>query len=189
MQQSLIVPTPATNSYQVSDAIAFLKSLPSGFVRGIATSPPYNKGFNGRGGANSNWPRSKLMENNYDLHDDNLPLAMYVAWQRQFLDEAVRVVGDDGVVLYNIGRRIKELSEDRREAIVAGFPVRQTIIWNRGSSNNQGGRVPSIFPPLYELIYVIAGKNWRLPTRYLGEPLPPLHIIPHKPTRGGRHGA
>ena len=74
-----------------------------------------------------------------------------------------------GVVLYNIGRTIRNLGEDRRQRIVDGFPVRQTIIWNRGSSNNQGGRRPSILPPIYELIYIIAGRDWRLPQRYLPE--------------------
>ena len=160
---------PLPKSYSVGDAIEFLDGLPQGFLRGVATSPPYNKGFKGRGGANSNWPRSKLMESDYALHNDNLPHAVYVDWQRRFLSAALRVVGEDGVVLYNIGRRIKNLSEDRREDIVGGFDVRQTIIWNRGSSNNQGGRVPSIFPPIYELVYVIAGKHWRLPTPWRDE--------------------
>ena len=73
------------------------------------------------------------------------------------------------MILYNIGRKIKNLHEDRREQIVAGFPVRQLIIWNRGSSNNQGGKRPTILPPIYEMIYIIAGKNWRLPSAYLAE--------------------
>ena len=169
--QSLLFDVPAKNSYSIGDAIQFLRSMPPGYLSGVATSPPYNKGFKGRGknGANSNWPRSKLMEGDYALHDDNLPPHVYVQWQRDLLDAAIRAVGDHGVVLYNIGRRLKNLSEDRREEIVAGFPVRQTIIWNRGSSNNQGGRVPSIFPPIYELIYIITGKDWRLPARWLDE--------------------
>ena len=162
---------PLPNSYAVGDAIQFLDALPDGTVKGVVTSPPYNKAFKGRGknGANSNWPRSKLMESDYALHNDNLPHDVYVEWQRDFLRAALRAVGSDGVVLYNIGRRIKNLTEDRRQAIVEGFPVRQTVIWNRGSSNNQGGRVPSIFPPIYELIYIIAGTDWRLPGRWLSE--------------------
>ena len=171
LEQTLSLNIPEANSYTISDATLFLKSMPSGLLRGVATSPPYNKSFKGRGknGAKSNWPKSKLMEDDYTLHNDNLPEDVYVQWQRDFLDAALQAVGDCGVVLYNIGRRIKDLSEDRRQDIVSGFPVRQTIIWNRGSSNNQGGRVPSIFPPIYELIYVISGKDWRLPARWLPE--------------------
>ena len=78
-------------------------------------------------------------------------------------------VGDDGVILYNIGRKIKNLHEDRRQRIVEGFPLRQVVIWNRGSTHNQGGKRPTILPPIYELIYIIAGKNWRLPERFLSE--------------------
>ena len=98
-----------------------------------------------------------------------MPPADYILWQRAFLQEALRLVGEDGVILYNIGRQIANLGENRRQAIVEGFPVRQTIIWNRGSSNNQGGKVPTIFPPIYELVYLIAGRRWRLPQRWLGE--------------------
>ena len=163
---------PPPNSYRVRDVIKYLESMPPGLVKGIATSPPYNKNFNGRGKnghAVTNWRGSKLMSHNYAEYDDNLPEKQYVDWQRSFLCAALHAVGDDGVVLYNIGRRIKNLTEDRRQAIIDGFPVRQTIIWNRGSSNNQGGKKPSIFPPIYELIYVIAGSRWRLPDRWISE--------------------
>jgi len=68
-------------------------------------------------------------------------------------------IRDDGVILYNIGRKIKNLQEDRRERIIESFPVRQIIIWNRGSTHNQGGKRPSMLPPIDELIHVIAGKN------------------------------
>ncbi len=158
------------NTYSVSDAIDFLKRLKGLGVKGIATSPPYNKAFNGRGKKpGSNWKNSKLMADNYSHFEDNLPEDQYVAWQRTMLHAALECIGDDGVILYNIGRKIKNLREDRRERIVEGFPIRQTIIWNRGSSHNQGGKRPSILPPIYELIYLIAGKNWRLPEKYLQE--------------------
>ena len=157
------------NQFVVGDAIDFLTAI-RGEVAGIATSPPYNKSFNGRGRKpGSNWKNSKLMADNYTHYDDNLPEDDYIEWQRALLAAAVECVGDDGVVLYNIGRRIKNLREDRRERIVDGLPVRQTVIWNRGSSHNQGGKRPSILPPIYELIYIIAGKNWRLPVKYISE--------------------
>lgn len=162
---------PKKNQYYVQDAIEFIESLPAGSIDGIATSPPYNKGFRGRGkkGGQTNWSSSKLMADNYEGHDDNMPPDQYVAWQRCFLEASLEAVGDGGVILYNIGRHIKNLHEDRRQDIVEGFPVRQTIVWNRKSSNNQGGKRPSILPPIYELIYVIAGSEWRLPEQWLGE--------------------
>lgn len=158
------------NSYTIDDAISFLKRIKHKQVSGIATSPPYNKAFNGRGKKpGSNWKSSKLMADNYSHFDDNLPEDQYVDWQRSVLTAALDCVGDEGVILYNIGRKIKNLYEDRRERIVEGFPVRQVIIWNRGSTHNQGGKRPSILPPIYELVYVIAGDKWRLPKKYLSE--------------------
>ncbi len=163
------VSTITLNTYHTKDAIEFMQQYDVGSVKGIATSPPYNKQFRHRGGKCSNWPNSKLMADNYDQYTDDMTHDEYVQWQRDFLSEALRLVGDDGVILYNIGRRIKNLEENRRQEIIEGFPVRQTIIWNRGSSNNQGGKHPTIFPPIYELIYVIAGKDWRLPKKHLKE--------------------
>lgn len=158
------------SEYQVGDAIRFLKALRGKGIAGVATSPPYNKAFNGRGkSGGSNWNASKLMRENYTHYEDNMPDSEYIRWQRSFLQAAIDCVGDDGVVLYNIGRKIKRLGEDRRQCIVEGFPVRQLVIWNRGSSHNQGGKRPTILPPIYEMIYIIAGKNWRLPEKYLSE--------------------
>lgn len=156
------------STYSVGDAILFLEALKNTGIKGVVTSPPYNKAFMSRGkSGGSNWNGSKLMRENYTHYEDNLPEGEYVAWQRRFLTAAVDCVGEDGVVVYNIGRKIKNLREDRREEILRGFPVRQTIIWNRGSSNNQGGKRPTIMPPTYELIYLIAGDKWRLPVKYL----------------------
>ena len=152
------------NSYTIGDAITFLERIKQMEIAGVVTSPPYNKAFRGRGKKpGSNWKNSKLMADNYSHFDDNMPEDEYVEWQRSFLSAALDCIGDKGVILYNIGRKIKHLHEDRRERIVAGFPVRQVIIWN------QGGKRPSILPPIYELIYVIAGKHWRLPKKYLSE--------------------
>ena len=156
--------------YCIGDAISFVKRLRGKGIAGIATSPPYNKAFNGRGRKpGSNWKNSKLMANNYSHFEDNMPEEDYIHWQRSFLESALECVGSDGVVLYNIGRKIKNLKEDRRERIIQGFPVRQSIIWNRGSTHNQGGKRPSMLPPIYELIYVIAGENWRPPPFYIHE--------------------
>ncbi len=158
------------NRYFVGDAIAFLKKIQGQGISGIAMSPPYNKAFNGRGRKpGSNWKNSKLMADNYSHFEDNLPENEYIEWQKAVLQASLDCVGEDGVVLYNIGRKIKNLEEDRRERIVAGFPVRQTVIWNRGSTHNQGGKKPSMLPPIYELIYIIAGRNWRLPLKYVTE--------------------
>ena len=110
-----------------------------------------------------------MITEQYADYDDDMTHEAYVDWQREFLTAAVKLVGDDGVILYNIGRRIHELQEDHRQDIIEGFPIRQTVIWNRKSTNNHGGVRPTFFPPIYELIYIIAGKNWKLPKTHLAE--------------------
>ncbi|MCY4234685.1 MAG: hypothetical protein OXE59_13225 [Bacteroidetes bacterium] len=163
------------NTYSVGDAVDFLKQIKGMGVRGITTFPPYSKAFNGRGKKpGSNWKNSELMSDNYSHFEDNLPEIEYIDWQREMISVALECVGDNGVVLYNIGRKIKNLFEDRRNKIIDGFPVGQTVIWNRGSSHNQGGKRPTILPPIYELIYVIAGDKWSCQENmflkcYLGE--------------------
>lgn len=164
------IPRTQLDTYSVGDAIDFLKKITGLGVKEIATSPPYNKAFNGRDKKpGSNWKNSALMADNYSHFKDNLPEDEYIEWQKSMLSAALECVGDDGVILYNIGRKIKNLHEDRRGRILDGFSVRQTIIWNRGSSHNQGGKHPTILPPIYELIYVIAGKNWRFPEKHVSE--------------------
>lgn len=162
--------TPRINSYTTDDAVNFLRRIKHKGVRGIVTSPPYNKAFNGRGRKpGSNWKNSKLMADNYSHFEDNLPEKEYVAWQREVLHAAMECIDDEGVILYNMGRKLKDGGENQRECIVNGFPVRQVVIWNRGSTHNHGGKRPTRLPAIYELIYVIAGKNWKLPEKYLAE--------------------
>ena len=61
------------NSYTVDDAVSFLQRIKHKGVSGIATSPPYNKAFSGRGKKpGSNWKNSKLMADNYSHFDDIL---------------------------------------------------------------------------------------------------------------------
>ena len=104
--------------YKVMDAFEYMRSFKTGTISGVITSPPYNKRFKHRGGKCSNWASSKLMADNYAQYNDDMEPEQYVAWQRQFLTEALRLVGDEGVILYNIGRHIKNLKEDRRQDII-----------------------------------------------------------------------
>lgn len=176
--------------YLIGDAVEFTDSLEGLGIAGIVTSPPYNKAFRNRKPHPSDrWQASRLMAGNYSHYDDDMPEEDYISWQRRFLESSMNAVGDGGVVLYNTGRRIKNLEESRRQEIVEGFPVRQTIIWDRGSSLNQGGAKPSMFPPCYELIYMIAGKNWRLPEDGLAEFRKWGDVWHIPPERGNPHPA
>lgn len=81
----------------------------------------------GRGGK---WSNAELL-NGYANYNDNLPHEEYTQWQRRCLGAMMKVLRDDGVIFYNHKWRVQGgLLQDRND-IVAGFPVRQIIIWKR----------------------------------------------------------
>ena len=131
-------------------------------VQLVVTSPPYNiKNSTGNGLKNAKggkWPQAALI-GGYTDHDDCMPHAEYVAWQRECLSEMMRLLRSDGAIFYNHKWRVQGgLLQDRAD-IMAGFPVRQIIIWKRaGGINFNSG----YFLPNYEVIYLIAQPRFRL---------------------------
>ena len=139
-----------------------MRGLPAASVRLIVTSPPYNiKNSTGNGLKNGNggkWPKAALQDG-YADHNDCLPHAEYVAWQRTCLGEMLRLLRPDGAIFYNHKWRVQNgLLQDRSD-IVQGFPVRQIIIWERAGGINFN---PGYFLPNYEVIYLIAKPDFKL---------------------------
>jgi len=144
------------------DCIKLMDKLPAESIGVIITSPPYNiKNSTGNGlknGSGGKWPKAALLKG-YAKHDDNMSYDKYVAWQRRCLDAMMRVLRPDGVIFYNHKWRVQNgLWQDRTE-IVAGFPVRQIIIWKRKGGINFN---PGYFLPTYEVIYMIANPDFKL---------------------------
>ena len=144
------------------DCLEVMKSLPSESVRMVVTSPPYNiKNSSGNGlknGSSGKWPKAALQDG-YAEHDDCMPHEEYVAWQRRCLDEMMRLLQPNGAIFYNHKWRVQNgLLQDRSD-IVAGFPVRQIVIWQRAGGINFN---PGYFLPNYEVIYLIAKPQFRL---------------------------
>jgi site-specific DNA-methyltransferase (adenine-specific) len=148
----------------VGDAVEVMKSLPDESFGLIFTSPPYNlRNTSGGGVKNAGkggaWLNAPLQKDGYSKHDDQMPHAEYVKWQRAVLTEGMRLLTPDGAFFYNHKWRVqKGLIQDRAD-IVDGFPVRQIIIWNRGSGFNFNHK---FFCPTYEVIYVIAKFDFKL---------------------------
>jgi modification methylase len=88
-----------------------------------------------------------------------MPYEEYVKWQRECLTEMFRLLKNDGAIFYNHKWRVQDgLLQDRQD-IVAGFPIRQIIIWRRkGGINFNAG----YFLPTYEVIYMIAKPDFKL---------------------------
>jgi modification methylase len=109
----------------------------------------------GRGGK---WANAALV-NGYHNYDDCMPHDKYVKWQRECLEQMMRVINDQGAIFYNHKWRVQNSLLQDRQDIVSGFPVRQIIIWRRkGGINFNAG----YFLPTYEVIYLIAKKDFKL---------------------------
>lgn len=144
------------------DAVEMMNQMPALSVDLVVTSPPYNlKQSTGNGmknGSGGKWPKAALIEG-YEEHQDCMPHEDYVKWQRECLKAMLRLIKDDGAIFYNHKWRVQGgLIQDRRD-IVEGFPVRQIIIWKRKGGINFN---PGYFLPTYEVIYLIAKRDFRL---------------------------
>lgn len=150
------------NKIICGDCLTVMKQLPDKCVDLVITSPPYNlKNSTGNGmkdGRGGKWSNAALIKG-YATYDDNMPYDEYCRWQRDCLNEMMRLLKEDGAVFYNHKWRVQDgLIQDRRE-IISDFPVRQIIIWKRkGGINFNAG----YFLPTYEVIYLIAKKKFKL---------------------------
>jgi len=153
---------PADGALLQGDCLEVMKRLPSASIKAVVTSPPYNlrnsSGNGMRDGRGGKWEQAALLRG-YATHLDAMPHAAYVGWQRRCLAEMMRLLRPDGAIFYNHKWRVqKGLLQDRQD-IVAGFPVRQVIIWHRSGGINFN---PGYYLPNYEVIYLIAKKDFTL---------------------------
>ncbi len=150
------------NQIICGDVLSELKKLPDGSVDLIVTSPPYNlKNSTGNGmknGSKGKWANAALQKG-YTHHSDNMPHKEYVEWQRNCLDEMMRIIPEDGAIFYNHKWRVQGGTLQDRQDIVGDFPVRQIIIWRRKGGFNFN---PGYFLPTYEVIYLIAKPKFKL---------------------------
>jgi modification methylase len=164
-----VFPNDYVNRVVCGDALDLMRAMPDESVDLVVTSPPYNlKNSTGNGmkdGRGGKWERAAL-KNGYSHHGDCMPHDEYVAWQRACLVEMMRLIPEDGAIFYNHKWRVQNgLLQDRAD-IVAGFPVRQIIIWRRKGGINFN---PGYFLPTYEVIYLIAKPRFRLGPKRGGE--------------------
>jgi len=162
MTRKRFFPDDFTNKLINGDCISIMKEMPDKCLDLVVTSPPYNlKNSTGNGmkdGRGGKWKNAALV-NGYSHHDDNMPHDEYAKWQRDCLAEMFRLLKPNGAIFYNHKWRVQDgLLQDRQD-IVAGFPVRQIIIWRRKGGINFN---PGYFLPTYEVIYLIAKPEFRL---------------------------
>ena len=159
------------------DALSVLKTFPSESVDLVVTSPPYNlndgnnryyyklkrfrNGIEKRGcyPVNGMDYVKDFSFNGYAEHDNGMPYADYVKWQRACLKQMLRLIKPDGTIFYNHKWRIQNGLLNDRSDIMKGFPVRQIIIWDKGGSVNFND---TYFLPSFEVIYMITKGGFKL---------------------------
>jgi modification methylase len=160
--QTFTFPNDFIDQFICGNAVDVMKQIPDQSVDLVVTSPPYNlKNSTGNGmkdGRGGKWSNAALV-NGYANYNDHMPHDDYVLWQRACLTEMLRIIPENGAIFYNHKWRVQAgLLQDRQD-VVAGFPVRQIIIWKRKGGINFN---PGYFLPTYEVIYLIAKPKFIL---------------------------
>lgn len=125
----------------------------------VLTSPPYNLNGDGNSSAGTYF---KALEAGYDEHQDNMPHADYVAWQRKVVAMCWETLADDGAIYYQHKPRVGGSCAKLPLELNPGLPLRQVIIWDRGSGFN---RQFTYYVPSHEWIMVLAKPAFRITTR------------------------
>ena len=134
------------------DCLATLSKIEDNIIDLIITSPPYNKGY---------WATNKVHPNNrkpkpidYGLFKDDMSPDEYERWQREIIEECIRVIKPKGSIWYN---HMDILSRNRciHPTYVWDYPVKQMIVWSKVSTPNLANY---FFSPTTEYLYWI-GKE------------------------------
>ena len=126
----------------------------------VLTSPPYN--LNGDGNQSGGTYFRNLSEG-YASHPDDMPHAEYVRWQNDVLRLLWATLTDAGAIYYNHKPRVGGARVRLPlELVPHEMPVRQVIIWDRGSGFN---RQFTYYVPSHEWVLLIAKPAFRTNTR------------------------
>lgn len=145
----------------------------------VFTSPPYNLGTTAAG--SGGFPGKKLghysnasrlgkrggmgkwsggaLAHGYGSHDDAMPHAEYVEWQREILRLLWAQLSDSGAIFYNHKVRILNGLAVTPLEFNPGLPLRQIIIWARSGGVNFS---PVFYLPTHEWIVLYCKPDFRL---------------------------
>jgi len=145
------------------DCLEVMKTMRSGSVDLVVTSPPYNLSLSKRRGMkksakSSNWHNAKLADG-YGSYDDALPHDEYIAWMREVLRESWRLLSNDGAIFMNHKPRIQKGTLWTPHVLNPDLPLRQIAIWDRGSGHNFN---ETFFTPTHEWVMIFAKPGFRL---------------------------
>ena len=140
--------------YVLEDPLGFLDRLPNGSCGTAVTAPPVRQR-----------PFIIGRSSGWTMNDERTAQDEYVDLQRRVIEECLRVVGPEGVLLYLHRFEVStSRAMDTRHDIISDFSLRQIIIWNHQMrlfmpGRRQVNRVPNN----YGVIFVFSGPRWSIP--------------------------
>ena len=150
--------TNADIVFHNGDTMKFIKSLPSGLIKLIITSPPYNIG------------------KEYETRDS---IDNYLDKQEKMIDELTRILSQDGSICWQVGNYVDngevypldifyyKIFKDR------GYKLRNRIIWRFGhglhASNRFSGRYETLLWFTKSDNYIFNLDDVRIPSKYPGK--------------------
>lgn len=133
--------------------------LPSLTADLVVTSPPYNLHGDGH---NASGTYFRNLKHGYGTHNDAMPYKEYREFQHDVLRKCWSLLHDDGAIFWNHKPRVGGNTVTLPFDLVPGLPIRQVIVWDRGSGFN---RQFTYFVPAHEWVLLIAKAAFRLNTR------------------------
>lgn len=160
----------------LDDCLSRIPLLPP--VDLVITSPPYNLGASPwprlgnwkPGNAAGSGGRGKWKAGaeggagvNYGAHDDAMPWAEYVAWQKEILSLLWDQLSPRGAIFFNHKPRVIGTRLWTPDTLIPShLELRQIIVWSRPGGVNFN---PTAFVPTHEWILLIAKPDFRLRSR------------------------
>ena len=140
----------------------------------VITSPPYNlsmglddvpvEAMHDRRSKSRSGAAANRMTVGYNLHDDAMPQAEYVAWQHRILRACWATLTDSGAIFYNHKPRSQAgLYRTPLAMIPDDLPVRQVIVWDRVEKAQS--YTEQAFVSGCEWVVVVAKPGFRLRSR------------------------
>lgn len=132
------------------DCIKVMKSIPDGSVDLVFTSPPYNMNLRIRNGKYCSRQIVKEISTKYQNYDDNLPMDEYLDFNRQVLNECLRV---SDLVFYNV--QFLTGNKPALFKLIGEFSdkIKEFIIWDK--VNAQPAISPGVMNSRFEVILVL----------------------------------
>lgn len=141
------------------DCLETLSKMEDNSVDLIITSPPYNKGWWSYQTPSGRNISKKTKRTGYGEFNDRMEPEEYERWQREIIEECLRVLKPSGSFFYNH----TELFHKHTcvfPTFVFDYPVKQLLIWDRRKSPNVG---KDYFIPCNEFVFWLTKESGNKP--------------------------